>query len=248
MLFVLTYVLCILEVFTPQLFYVIPIWRGDDLMHMMSVSNFTYPLFMLCAFLLLRQISANRVVRLVTLVPAVAFGLDLAVRIFAFLIFSPDTFESLGTRHSISGSVGIALVFASIFSFACILKNCTQLLGSARVWVQLIFCVAITTIIFLFYRYMLVAVSERVDFIMQVDFMISPFYRIFHALVYIMLAIAYYKFAMSDLFSGVFDDSPAPAGAYSIVNKYWAAVLVAIVLFVVAMYLVLSNADKLLYV
>lgn len=231
MLFVLTYVLCILEVFTPQLFYVIPIWRGDDLMHMMSVSNFTYPMFMLCAFLLLRQISANRVVRLVTLVPAVAFGLDLAVRIFAFLIFSPDTFESLGTRHSISGSVGIALVFASIFSFACILKNCTQLLGSARVWVQFIFCVNVLGI----------------D-IMQVYVMISPFYIIFNALVYIMLAIAYYKFAMSDLFSGVFDDSPAPAGAYSIVNKYWAAVLVAIVLFVVAMYLVLSNADKLLYV
>lgn len=83
--------------------------------------------------------------------------------------------------------------------------------------------------------------------IMQVLFTTGLFYGIFQAMIYVLLAIAYYKFAKSDLFSGVFDDSPAPAGAYSIVNKYWAAVLVVIVLFSVAMYLVLSNADKLLY-
>ena len=82
---------------------------------------------------------------------------------------------------------------------------------------------------------------------MQVYFKNGLFYGIFNALMFILLAIAYYKFAKSDLFCGVFDDSPAPAGAYSIVNKYWAAVLVVIVLFSVAMYLVLSNADKLLY-
>ena len=82
---------------------------------------------------------------------------------------------------------------------------------------------------------------------MQVYFKNGLFYGIFNGGTLILLAIAYYKFAKSDRFSGVFDDSPAPAGAYSIVNKYWAAVLVVIVLFTVAMYLVLSNADKLLY-
>ena len=89
------------------------------------------------------------------------------------------------------------------------------------------------------------AIPEGVDF-MQVIFTGELFYAIFHGMIFILLAIAYYKFAKSELFSGLFDDSPTPAGVYSIVNKYWVAVLVVIVLFVFAMYFVLSNADKLL--
>ena len=243
-LFVLTYVLTILADFAPQLFYIIPIGSYGDLK--CSAINFTNPLFMLCAFLLLRPLSVNRVVRLVTLVLAIAYGLLLVVRVLAFLVFSPDTHESLGTRYSIIGFVGIALTFASIFSFGCILKNCNQLLGSARVWVQFILCIIITNIIDFIYNLMMNYILEGVN-IMQDLFTTGLFYGIFKAMIYVLLAIAYYKFAKSDLFSGVFDDSPAPAGAYSIVNKYWAAVLVVIVLFSVAMYLVLSNADKLLY-
>jgi hypothetical protein len=243
-LFVLTYVLNIIVSFAPQLFYVIPIGNGD--LTYMSATAFTYPLFMLCAFLLLRPLSANRIVRLVTLVLAIAFGLVLAVRVLAFLVFSPDSIESLGTHHSISGFANICLTFAFIFSLACILKNCTQLLGSAHVWAQFILCVTITNIMDFIYNFMLGTIPEGID-IMQVSFNIGLFYGIFNALMFILLAIAYYKFAKSDLFCGVFDDSPAPAGVYSIVNKYWAAVLVVIVLFTVAMYLVLSNADKLLY-
>lgn len=246
-LFVLTYVLTILADFAPQLFDIIPI-GGSEYRNLidMSPTYFTDPLFMLCAFLLLRPLSANRVVRLVTLVLAIAFGFLLVVRVLAFLVFSPDTYESLVPRSSIISFVSIALTFASIFSFGCILRCCTQLLESARVWVQFILCIIITNIMNLIFNLLLVTIPDGVDF-MQVYFNLGLFYRIFNTMVFILLAIAYYKFAKSDLFCGVFDDSPAPDGAYSIVNKYWAAVLVVIVLFSVAMYLVLSNADKLLY-
>ena len=246
-LFVLTYVLTILADFAPQLFYIIPI-GGSEYRNLtdMSPTFFTYPLFMLCAFLLLRPLSANRVVRLVTLVLAIAFGFLLVVRVLAFLVFSPDTIESLVTRYSIIGFVYIALTFASIFSFGCILRCCTQLLESARVWVQLILCFTMIGVTDYAYNLVMDSIPVSVDF-MQVYFKNGLFYGIFNALMFILLAVAYYKFAKSDLFCGVFDDSPAPAGAYSIVNKYWAAVLVVIVLFSVAMYLVVSNADKLLY-
>ena len=245
-LFVLTYVLIIIANFAPQLLRV-TIWSseyGD--MTRISATIITYPLFMLCAFLLLRPLSANRVVRLVTLVLAIAFALVLTARIFVFLVFSPDTHHAFFLRQQLMGLFNIALTFASIFSFGCILKNYNQLLGSARVWVQFILCIIITNIMDFIYNLIMNYILEEVN-IMQVYFKNGLFYGIFNALMFILLAIAYYKFAKSDLFCGVFDDSPAPAGAYSIVNKYWAAVLVVIVLFSVAMYLVLSNADKLLY-
>ena len=243
-LFVLTYVFSILSIFAPQLFYIIPIGSYGDLKY--SVINFTYPLFMLCAFLLLRPLSVNRVVRLVTLVLTIAFALVLTARIFGFLVFSPDTHHEFFLRQQLMGLFNIALTFASIFSFGCILKNYAQFLASSRVWVQFILCIIITNIMDFIYNLMMNSIPEGVN-IMQFYFKNGLFYGIFQAMIYVLLAIAYYKFAKSDLFSGVFDDSPAPAGAYSIVNKYWAAVLVVIVLFSVAMYLVLSNADKLLY-
>ena len=245
-LFVLTYVLFIIANFAPQLLRV-TIWSseyGD--MTRISATIITYPLFMLCAFLLLRPLSANRVVRLVTLVLAIAYGFLLVVRVLAFLVFSPDTQYAFFLRQQLMGLFNIALTFVSIFSFGCILRCCTQLLESARVWVQLILCFTMIGVTDYAYNLMMDSIPVSVDF-MQVYFKNGLFYGIFNALMFILLAIAYYKFAKSDLFCGVFDDSPAPAGAYSIVNKYWAAVLVVIVLFSVAMYLVVSNADKLLY-
>ena len=245
-LFVLTYVLFIIANFAPQLLRV-TIWSSEygDITRI-SATIITYPLFMLCAFLLLRPLSANRVVRLVTLVLAIAFGFMLVVRVLAFLVFSPDTQYAFFLRQQLMGLFNIALTFVSIFSFGCILRCCTQLLESARVWVQLILCFTMIGVTDYAYNLMMDSIPVSVDF-MQVYFKNGLFYGIFNALISILLAIAYYKFAKSDLFCGVFDDSPAPAGAYSIVNKYWAAVLVVIVLFSVAMYLVVSNADKLLY-
>lgn len=246
-LFVLTYVLFIIANFAPQLLRV-TIWsseHGD--MTYISANIITCPLFMLCAFLLLRPLSANRVVRLVTLVLAIAYGFMLVVRVLAFLVFSPESSASLFMCDVMSNwTVFFIMLFAEIFSFGCILKNCAQFLASSRVWVQLILCFMMIGVTDYAYNLMMDSIPVSVDF-MQVYFKDGLFYGIFNALKSILLAIAYYKFAKSDLFCGVFDDSPAPAGAYSIVNKYWAAVLVVIVLFSVAMYLVLSNADKLLY-
>lgn len=238
-LFVLNYVLLILSNFVPQLlmFTISRSEYGD--VTRMSATIITYPLFMLCAFLLLHSLSVNRVVRLATLVLTITYGVTLAVRVLGFLIFNPNSALTLFS------CVNIVLTFASIFSFACILKNCAQFLGSARVWVQFILCCIVTNIIDIIYNLMLVTIPEGVD-IMQVIFTSGLFYGIFHILLFILLAIAYYKFAKSELFSGVFDDSPVPIGACSIVNKYWATVLVVIVLSVFAMYFVLSNADKLL--
>ena len=245
-LFVLTYVLFIIANFAPQLLRV-TIWSSEygDITRI-SATIITYPLFMLCAFLLLRPLSANRVVRLVTLVLAIAFGFMLVVRVLAFLVFSPESDVSLFMSHDISNWIAFIMLFAEIFSFGCILKNCAQFLASSRVWVQLILCFTMIGVTDYAYNLMMDSIPVSVDF-MQVYFKNGLFYGIFNALMFILLAIAYYKFAKSDRFCGVFDDSPAPAGAYSIVNKYWAAVLVVIVLFSVAMYLVLSNADKLLY-
>ena len=242
-LFVLTYVLLILASLVPQLF-MIPIGNSEyGEVTRMGITMFTFPLFMLCAFLLLRPLSANRVVRLVTLVLTIAFGVTLAVRVFGFLVFSPDSVDSLFSRRVLSDYIEIALTIASIFSFSCILKNYSQLLESARVWVQLILCVLGVEISFIVCTFLLRFVlggELGYEF-----FYGSLFYQLFCILTTILLAIAYYKFAKSDLFCGVFDDSPVPAGAYSIVNKYWAAVLVVIVLFSIAMFFIELNANEL---
>lgn len=55
----------------------------------------------------------------------------------------------------------------------------------------------------------------------------SPLYTLHIYLWVILIMIAYLKFAYSNAFSGNYDPSPAPHGAYNPLNKYLAALVAA---------------------
>lgn len=238
--FVLVMILVILSTIVPQAFW---IELNVDYPPTLSILQIINPLLLAGAFLLLRSISNNRMTRLALLILPIGNVLMVVTRILLLLVFDFSTIESLIDYSSTCGGVVFFALLASIYSFILILNNNGHLSVSNRVWIGFIFCYYLMDINM--YIYNILVATSTVD-ISQIHQTTSIFYSFFGIMLYIMQAIALYKFAKSELFGGVYDDCPVPAKAYSIVNKYGASILVMIVLYSVTMYFVLSNADKLI--
>lgn len=174
----------------------------------------------LVAFLLLIGIAANRPTRVAMGIAAgwliFTLVLDVLGPMLAFL-------ETSGDLISLINSLIDSLVF--IYLFSILLRN-NKIAESRRNWIILLPVGQLLGIVYLCAGLAQQALPEGFVCGSEHIFFLSGGFRWFMYIMRLLLWIAWFKLTHSEAFAPTYDDSPAPAGAYSPATKYMAMPIV----------------------
>ncbi len=172
-----------------------------------------YALPELLAWLLLVGIAANRMTRVAVGVIAGWYLFDLVLSVLGYMEVFPD--GGIGNLMNLLDS------FVFIYAVSILLRN-NAIAESRRKWMILMPVGCLFGVVWICARGAQQVVPDGFVFGVEHVFLFSSGFQWFNYILRLLLWIAYFKMTHSEAFAPTYDDTPAPAGAYSPATKYMA--------------------------
>lgn len=168
-----------------------------------------HTVFQLMAWLLLIGIAANRMTRVAVGVMAGWILFSLVVSIWGYM------------GGGIGNLMNLLDSFVFIYALSILLRN-NEIAESRRKWIILLPVEFLYGVVLICAGVAQNAVPEGFAFELEYIFLYSAGFEWFSYILRLLLWIAYFKLTHSEAFAPTYDDTPAPAGAYSPATKYMA--------------------------
>lgn len=164
------------------------------------------------AFILLAGIAANRVTR-------TSLGMIIGWFLIVFILNALMHLDILPATAGYFFSLLDSLIF--IYFFSLLLRN-NEIAESRRKWIILLPVGQLFGVVQVCTALAQNAIPEGFEFSYQHLFLFSSGWNWFMYIFRVLLWIAWFKLTHSEAFAPTYDDTPAPAGAYSPATKYMA--------------------------
>lgn len=134
----------------------------------------------------------------------------------------------------------------SIYAYSTLLKGNDNINAIDKTWINYIIVALIGTFAINLYNFGFgyMFPQRDYDFIRQYNFSVSFIWQLWCIAYYIFMAIAEFRMAKCAAFNGNYTTESAPKGTYSPINKYFAALIIAIPITLSLLWVIFSNLES----
>lgn len=134
----------------------------------------------------------------------------------------------------------------SIYAYSILLKGNSNIDTTDRTWLGMMMLSPIGVLILngYYFGFGFLQLSTDYAFNLQYNLAFSTTWKIWNIIYYILIAIAEFRVAKCAAFAGNYTTEPAPKGTYSPINKYFAALLIAVSITLCLLWLIYSNLES----
>lgn len=141
--------------------------------------------------------------------------------------------------------VYFCLPLTKIYAFSILLKGYNNINVADRTWIGFIIAYIIASLFVSLSTYLgIFNTIDGYETQRQYNFLWSITWCIWNMALYILIAVAEFRVAKCAAFAGNYNSEPAPQGAYSPINKYFAATFITIPIVLCLLWIVYSNLES----